>query len=38
MGSMITSAAGGADIHACLTPLPIPPHGSALLRLYPVKE
>lgn len=27
MGSMITSAAGGADIHACTTPLPVPPHG-----------
>ena len=27
MGSMITSMAGGADIHTCATPLPIPPHG-----------
>jgi uncharacterized Zn-binding protein involved in type VI secretion len=27
MGSMISGAAGGADIHACMTPLPIPPHG-----------
>lgn len=27
MGSAITSAAAGADIHACTTPLPIPPHG-----------
>jgi uncharacterized Zn-binding protein involved in type VI secretion len=31
MGSMITSAAGGADIHACLTPLPIPPHGPGVV-------
>ncbi|QQS39654.1 MAG: hypothetical protein IPM63_09720 [Acidobacteriota bacterium] len=27
MSSAITGAAGGADIHACTTPLPIPPHG-----------
>lgn len=27
MGSAITSAAAGADIHMCATPLPIPPHG-----------
>ena len=27
MGSMISSMAGGADIHTCATPLPIPPHG-----------
>lgn len=27
MGATITSAAGGADIHACSTPLPVPPHG-----------
>ena len=27
MSSAVTSAAAGADIHACTTPLPIPPHG-----------
>src|SRR5262249_25685606 len=27
LGSMITSMAGGADIHACTTPAPVPPHG-----------
>lgn len=26
MGSMITGAAAGADIHMCATPLPVPPH------------
>ncbi len=31
MGSMITSMAGGSDIHACLTPLPIPPHGPGVV-------
>ena len=31
MGSAITSAAGGADIHACSTPLPIPPHGPGVV-------
>jgi len=31
MGSMITSSAGGADIHACATPLPIPPHGPGVV-------
>ncbi len=31
MGSLITSAAGGADIHSCLTPLPIPPHGPGVV-------
>jgi PAAR motif len=31
MGSTITSAAGGADIHACMTPLPIPPHGPGVV-------
>src|SRR5215475_9761180 len=25
MGSMITGGAGGADIHVCATPLPVPP-------------
>lgn len=31
MGSMISSMAGGADIHACTTPLPIPPHGPGVV-------
>ncbi|MDX1979346.1 MAG: PAAR domain-containing protein [Bryobacteraceae bacterium] len=31
MGSMITSMAGGADIHMCVTPLPIPPHGPGVV-------
>ena len=31
MGSMITSAAAGADIHTCTTPLPIPPHGPGVV-------
>lgn len=31
MGSMISGAAGGADIHQCLTPLPIPPHGPGVV-------
>ena len=31
MGSMITGAAGGADIHICMTPLPIPPHGPGVV-------
>jgi len=31
MGAAITSAAGGADIHACATPLPIPPHGPGVV-------
>jgi len=31
MGSMITSLAGGADIHTCATPLPIPPHGPGVV-------
>jgi uncharacterized Zn-binding protein involved in type VI secretion len=31
MGSMITGMAGGADIHACTTPLPIPPHGPGVV-------
>ncbi|MCP4119848.1 MAG: hypothetical protein GY737_31500 [Desulfobacteraceae bacterium] len=31
MGGMITSMAGGADIHACGTPLPIPPHGPGVV-------
>lgn len=31
MGSMISGAAGGADIHLCATPLPIPPHGPGVV-------
>jgi uncharacterized Zn-binding protein involved in type VI secretion len=31
MGSAISSAAGGADIHVCATPLPIPPHGPGVV-------
>src|SRR5262245_37840211 len=31
MGSAILSAAGGADIHTCATPLPIPPHGPGVV-------
>jgi len=31
MSSTITSSAGGADIHACSTPLPIPPHGPGVV-------
>ena len=31
MGSMITGMAGGADIHSCLMPLPIPPHGPGVV-------
>jgi uncharacterized Zn-binding protein involved in type VI secretion len=31
MGSTITAAAGGADIHTCATPLPIPPHGPGVV-------
>ena len=31
MTSTIMSAAGGADIHACVTPLPIPPHGPGVV-------
>ncbi len=31
MGSMISGMAGGADIHACSTPLPIPPHGPGVV-------
>jgi uncharacterized Zn-binding protein involved in type VI secretion len=31
MGSMITSMAGGADIHSCETPLPLPPHGPGVV-------
>jgi hypothetical protein len=31
MSSTITSGAGGADIHVCTTPLPIPPHGPGVV-------
>ncbi len=31
MSSMITSMAGGADIHMCTTPLPAPPHGPGVV-------
>ena len=31
MGSTIASSAGGADIHSCTTPLPIPPHGGGVV-------
>ncbi len=31
MGGMITGMAGGADIHSCATPLPIPPHGPGVV-------
>jgi uncharacterized Zn-binding protein involved in type VI secretion len=29
--SSIMSAAGGADIHACVTPSPLPPHGPGVV-------
>lgn len=31
MSSTITGASAGADIHACVTPLPIPPHGPGVV-------
>ncbi|MBI3684550.1 MAG: PAAR domain-containing protein [Acidobacteria bacterium] len=31
MSSAILSAAAGADIHQCTTPLPIPPHGPGVV-------
>lgn len=31
MAAMIAGAAGGADIHACMTPLPLPPHGPGVV-------
>lgn len=31
MGSTISASAGGADIHTCSTPLPIPPHGPGVV-------
>jgi uncharacterized Zn-binding protein involved in type VI secretion len=31
MSSTITSSSGGADIHSCTTPLPLPPHGPGVV-------
>jgi len=31
MTSLITSAAAGADIHMCATPVPVPPHGPGVV-------
>jgi uncharacterized Zn-binding protein involved in type VI secretion len=31
MGSTVMSMSGGADIHTCSTPLPIPPHGPGVV-------
>lgn len=31
MGGAITAAAGGADIHMCTTPSPVPPHGPGVV-------
>ena len=31
MSSMIMGASGGADIHTCTTPLPVPPHGPGVV-------
>jgi uncharacterized Zn-binding protein involved in type VI secretion len=31
MGSMVMAVAAGADIHACVTPLPVPPHGPGVV-------
>jgi hypothetical protein len=31
MSSAISAAAGGADIHVCTTPLPVPPHGPCVV-------
>ncbi len=31
MGSTISAAAGGSDIHSCVTPLPLPPHGPGVV-------
>jgi uncharacterized Zn-binding protein involved in type VI secretion len=31
MSSAITASAGGADIHICVTPLPLPPHGPGVV-------
>jgi uncharacterized Zn-binding protein involved in type VI secretion len=31
MGAMISSMSAGADIHACVTPFPVPPHGPGVV-------
>jgi uncharacterized Zn-binding protein involved in type VI secretion len=31
LGSAIAAAAGGADLHACTTPSPVPPHGPGVV-------
>ena len=31
MGALIMACSGGADIHTCATPLPIPPHGPGVV-------
>lgn len=31
MANTISASAGGADIHTCTTPLPIPPHGPGVV-------
>jgi uncharacterized Zn-binding protein involved in type VI secretion len=31
MGGMIAGASGGADMHTCTTPLPVPPHGPGVV-------
>ncbi len=31
MSSMVTSMAAGADIHLCVTPTPVPPHGPGVV-------
>lgn len=31
MSSAISSASAGADIHMCVTPLPVPPHGPGVV-------
>jgi uncharacterized Zn-binding protein involved in type VI secretion len=31
MGAMISAAAAMTDIHACVTPLPLPPHGPGVV-------
>ena len=31
MSSAISAASAGADIHACTTPLPVPPHGPGVV-------
>ncbi len=31
LGSAVMAASGGADIHACTTPAPVPPHGPGVV-------